>query len=412
MLVRLVLVVLVTVPLAMLTACGVGARSAPVTNTAAPAPSPAQCAAVERIAPSPGSRSTVLLVDGSSSMASTDPPPAVVERLAAAQRAGDGLVVLAVEGVHRTPRVVVRVALDPEPGKDSPNAANARRIVLGCVPEWAVRATPTAEGTALLEALDAAGRLQPDLVLVWSDGVATGGVLDLATLGYDVDPGAVVEAARTAGQLPPLHDVAVVWVGLGDTTDGLPRPERDHLQALFAALATASGATSVQFDARPGAARAPAAAPSALPADPVPPPGSGRIAVPGGGSCYRLPEALLFAPGSDVPGPGAAAAVAPAVRELAAHPAWVADVLGHAADYETAAERQRISTARAQAIAAVLRTSAGPIEPGRVVATGVGATRPLVDEWHDGVHDEAAAARNRRVEVVVHPAGSAAVCGG
>ncbi|WP_214406326.1 OmpA family protein [Pseudonocardia lacus] len=395
------------------TACGMPAGpSSPPSVEAVGQAAPEQCDVLERVPPPVDPSPVVLLVDRTASMMDTDPPPAVQEQLAAAQQAGEGLVIVAVDGDGRVPRTVARIALDPEPGKESPNARNARRLVLACIGWWTTRADPTGEGTALLEALDAAARMRPAMLLVWSDGVSTKGVFDLGVLGYDVEPDAVVAAARAEGQLPPLRDVPIVWVGLGDTTTGLPRAERGDLQAVLTALVTASGAASVEFDPRPGAAPTDVGAPGVRPADSVPAPNSGPIDVPGGGSCYRLADAVLFAPGSDVPGPGATAAVSDAVTELRAHPGWVVDVQGHAADYESEQERQRISTARAEAIADIIRAAAAPIEPERVRAAGFGSTRPLVDEWRGDAHDEAAAAQNRRVEVVVHPAGTPAECGG
>jgi len=375
-------------------------------------PSAGECQQVAAV-PRPATALRVeLLIDNTTSQTRQGLPPAVAEQLQAAQRSGAVLTILAVNGADAAPRLVRTIALDPRAGHDSPEAEEARRIALECVPGWAYGpdAVPTAGGSDVAAALAAAARQRPQKLLVVSDAAATAGAVNLNVLGYDANPKGVATAARKAKVLPSLAGTEVVWTTLGETVQPLPEPARSGLQELWQALLRAAGAPRIIFDTRTAEATAPAAA-STRPRDPIPVPHADQLNMPHHqGSCFRFPAAMLFTPDSSRLAADAASQLAPVAQQLTQQPGWKATVAGHTARYGTPAGRQRLSQARADAVAGVLRGLG--ISSQRLGTVGYGATHPLKPEWDHGRHDPVAAAANRRVEIVLHPAGSnpPAVC--
>ncbi|MGW2787021.1 OmpA family protein [Streptomyces populi] len=376
-------------------------------------PTAAECAQVAAVQPPADARREVLLVDNTASQVRQGMPPAVTEQLQTAQKDGAVLIIMAVNGEGAAPRLVRATVLDPRRGHDSPDAQEARHIALQCVADWAYGpdAAATARGSDVAGALAAAVRQRPQKLLVVSDAVATAGAVDLRVLGYDADPKAVAAAARGADALPSFSSIdEVVWTGAGDTVRPLPESARSGLQRLWQALLREAGASRVTFDTRAASGPGPSGHRLRVPGDPIPVPHSIRITLPHGETCFRLPAALLFAGDSSRPAADAARQLTPLVEQLAQHEGWVATLSGHTADYGTPAGRLRLSQARAEAIAGLLRSLG--MSPGRISTVGYGATRPLMPEWHHGIHDVAAAAANRRVEALLHPVGSSppAVC--
>ncbi|MGY1681426.1 OmpA family protein [Geodermatophilus sp. SYSU D01176] len=344
------------------------------------------------------------MVDHTRSQTPWELPPAVAAALQQAQQHQRTLVIIGVGSPGESALVGRRVPLDPEPGKDSAAARSAREIVLACVPIWASEPAllPGGEGSDQLAALAAAARQQPAEVLVVSDGVSSAPAMDLRLIGYDADPVGTASALATAGQLPQMADIKVLWTGLGETATVISEPGRTGLEQLWSAVLHAAGAAEVTIDSRFQAGGEPGAD---LPEDPMP--SEEVVRLEGVADCFRLPNGVLFAGDSaDLPSEEPLSDLA---TELAANPGWVAVVSGHTADYPTsygsggAAGRRELSQARAQAVVDALRRLGVPASVD-LQAVGYGADRPVVDEWPGGVHDEGAAARNRRVDVVYGPA--------
>ncbi len=98
------------------------------------------------------------------------------------------------------------------------------------------------------------------------------------------------------------------------------------------------------------------------------------------------------------------------LRELAQvlkdNPALQIDVVGHTDDVGSADANQNLSQARAQAVTAALAAQHG-VEAARMTALGRGASQPVAsNKTEDG------RAKNRRVEIVAHPAATPATHAG
>jgi outer membrane protein OmpA-like peptidoglycan-associated protein len=92
--------------------------------------------------------------------------------------------------------------------------------------------------------------------------------------------------------------------------------------------------------------------------------------------------------------PGSDATLAELATVLKDNPALQIDVVGHTDDVGGDAANQRLSQARAEAVALALTQRYG-IAASRIAASGRGATQPVADNG-----SEAGRARNRRVEIV------------
>ncbi|MFV2086858.1 hypothetical protein [Micromonospora sp. LOL_021] len=229
----------------------------------------------------PADADTVTLVaDNTASDAGGGLPPAIEESLREAQRTGQILVIVPVDGDGANPVVRQRIALDPSTGEDSPRADRARDIVISCVERWlrAPESQPNSPGSDILAAIGAAAREQPTTILVISDGLGTAGGLDVNRHGFDVDPAQLARDAQDAAE-PQLRETSILWAGLGNSTTQLPQALRNSLRTLWTALLTEAGA-EVAFDDRSGP---PAAAVDGLPEDSParrPPGSTGTIETP------------------------------------------------------------------------------------------------------------------------------------
>jgi OOP family OmpA-OmpF porin len=103
---------------------------------------------------------------------------------------------------------------------------------------------------------------------------------------------------------------------------------------------------------------------------------------------------FLFDSGKAELKPGSAATLAELAQVLRDNPQLRIQLIGHTDDVGGAEPNQTLSLARAQAVSAALISEQG-IAPDRMRADGKGATQPLAPN-----SDEAARARNRRVEIV------------
>jgi outer membrane protein OmpA-like peptidoglycan-associated protein len=268
--------------------------------------------------------------------------------------------------------------------------------VLECIPTWIQEKDllPTTPGSDQLAALAAAARQHPAEVVVISDGVSSSSVLDLGRIGYDADAESIAGTLASAAALPRFDGTPVLWTGLGETSVVVSEAARRGLETLWTHLLTAAGGV-VTFDTQFERAADGNADAADLPEDAVP--GETPVQFEGAASCFRLPSGTLFAPDStEVTSTAGLEQVAAALIE---HPGWVAVVSGHVADFGPAEGQLPFSKARAEAVVRILRSLGVPASV-ELIAVGHGASRPVAPEWVDGVHDHAAAAENRRVDVV------------
>jgi outer membrane protein OmpA-like peptidoglycan-associated protein len=374
-------------------ACGSGSAA---TEADAALRSDAECEVAAEHEPVAGAEYEVVVVDRSASGAPRALPPAVTTALTAAQEADRTLMLIGVDGPTAEPRLGRTLALDPMPGDTSPFADDTRTRVLECIPTWIQDEdlVPTAPGSDQLAALAAAARQQPAEVVVISDGVSSSLAMDLGQIGYDADAESIAGNLASASVLPRFDGTPVVWTGLGETAVVISEAARRGLEALWTHVLTASGGV-VAFDTRFERAENGEAGTGDLPEDAVP--GETLVQPEGAASCFRLPSGTLFAPDStQVASTAGLEQVAAALIE---HPGWLAVVSGHVADFGPEEGQVPFSEARAQAVVQVLRQLGvpGSVE---LIAVGHGASRQVAPEWVDGVHDHAAAAMNRRVDVV------------
>jgi len=109
---------------------------------------------------------------------------------------------------------------------------------------------------------------------------------------------------------------------------------------------------------------------------------------------------FLFDSGKAELKPASAATLGELAQVLRDNPGLHLELIGHTDDVGAAESNQALSLARAQAVAAALISEQG-IAPDRLKASGKGALQPLGANT-----DEAARARNRRVEIVALKAAS------
>lgn len=360
-------------------------------------PRASDCAKVEKVKPPTDAKITALVVDNTASAVIGDLPPRVRAELRQAQGRGDQMALIAVDGAGKQPRVVRTIALEPNPGVNSEAADKARLIVLDCVAQWARdgEMLPTAQGSAVLDAVAAAARQSSETVIVISDGVNNVGQFDLNELRFDMAPCLVADELGARGALAAeLKDTKIVWTGLAETTQALPQPTRNYLTEVWTEVLRKAGAT-VEFDQQTGSRRE---SPKDLPTDPLTVPEVKKLSL-ACGVQRSIPSALLFDGDSAELQPGSEELLRVVADELSAQRTSYSLVEGHTAAYGPEDGRQRLSVERATAVADAL-VSLGA-DRSRLEMRGHGSSRPLVDEFPGGVHSKPSAASNRRVEIIV-----------
>lgn len=121
-----------------------------------------------------------------------------------------------------------------------------------------------------------------------------------------------------------------------------------------------------------------------------------------GSTVIKLPERILFEPGSATLNTQAQAVLEEIARAIESFPQYTIAVQGHSDSIPVVASARlfpsnwELSSARASAAVRVLIDQG--IDPTRLKATGFADTRPLVDEV-----DAASRRENRRIEVVLEP---------
>ena len=261
------------------------------------------------------------------------------------------------------------------------------------------------ENLDLLSLLDLSSRQASSghLVLI-SSGIQTADPLDMRQLGWNFRVDAIVNDLVERQLIPDLTGLEITFVGLGDaagTQPELASKERTVVEALWLGVCWAGQADDCRV-ADTALADEPPTSTRAIPVVPV---------MQYETFCVKtlppLPADVLFAGNSAELHSGADSVLHPLAAKLAEAarrcPTSVrVDLIGHAADtHPRRLDGQQLSIDRARAVADRLIALGAPQEAiGHV--TGHGDSQPLVLNWsEDGEFEEALAARNRRVELIV-----------
>ncbi len=280
-------------------------------------------------------------------------------------------------------------------------APNSRAGLLDAVGHSVESARATSPEVDLLGAIDLAARsvadaTGPRTIVVIDPGLQTTGALHFQDGLLAAQPDDVVNQLRATRQLPDLHGVRVVFVGLGDVTapqQPLPQPDQSMLDDLWPAIVSQAGgsASVVQapLPARPTPAGLPPVTP--VPIDPPPSIGSGPLPPLPDSAIGFLPDQATFrdpATARDVLGEYAQAITA---RHRGV------TLVGTTADVGPDAGQVALARQRAAAVRDVLVQLGVPADD--LATTGVGSHFAGFQPDHDpdGSLDPALAARNRLV---------------
>lgn len=291
------------------------------------------------------------------------------------------------------------------------SGSTERREVLESAISTATAATAE---TDLLTALELAAREVQDApgrqtVLVVDSGLSTAGALDFRHKGMlDVAPADLVASLAAKGALPDLSGVHVIFQGLGDTA--APQPVlgavvREHVIALWTAIALGAGALDVNVERAPLTGEPPTARP------PVGVVGSGSgmscaqntVVLTGGDVAFEADRAVFQ---DDV---AASETLRPIAESLKAA-GVTATLTGTTARVGDADGQRRLSQQRAQAVADLLSGLGVPAQ--RLTVVGVGSEFPGYVRDHDGRGNllPREAAMNRKVVISLSGTGSTTLC--
>ncbi|MBP2034247.1 OmpA family protein [Streptomyces avidinii] len=352
-----------------------------------------------------GPAPTALTIAVTASMAEPAPWAPALNDLAVrhalrAVEPGDGAISVVVSTDAQVTEVDLTPLRGPREVEQDPATAREKVLAEAAHLRSALAASrPAAEGLDLLGTYRRALRTTPSggTVVVVSSGVQTVDPLDVRTLGWDFDPGAVVGHLKGRGLVPDAHGRHVEFIGLGvayGTQPELPLPAAQRITALWHAVCGASGAASctVRDDDVP---RLPPVSERPVPVV--------AVAVPRT-SCagtFVVPASVTFAADDARLGAGAERYLVPIADSLRRCPAGgVVRITGHTARVGTAVSGLDLSVRRARAVRdRLIRLGVAPGLLGP--AEGAGSGRPLVENMPGGVFSEPLARLNRRVEVTV-----------
>ena len=265
----------------------------------------------------------------------------------------------------------------------------------------------SALGLAAQEIASAPGR---HTIVVVDSGLSTAGAVNFLQDGlFDADPGDLVTSLRSAGALPELDGVHVVFQGLGDTAP--PQPElgavaRTQLVELWTSIGLAAGAVDVNVEpAGPRRAQDPD-----LPPVSVVGPAAGitctanTVVLDGGDVAFRADSAVF----RDAT---VATTTLRPIAERMRGPGVTGTLTGTTADVGDDEGQRHLSRQRAQAVADLLGSLGVPVENMTVV--GLGSDFPGYVDDHDenGELSPAAAALNRKVVIELSGGGTTLACG-
>jgi outer membrane protein OmpA-like peptidoglycan-associated protein len=313
---------------------------------------------------------------------------------------GDGTVSVVVSTNPRVTEVDLTPLRDAREVEQDSATAREKALAKAARLRSALTAShPAANGLDLLGTYRRALRATPDggTVVLVSSGVQTVDPLDVRTLGWDFDPGAVARELKGRGLVPDAHGRHVEFVGLGiayGTQPELPLPAARRITELWRAVCAASEAASctVRDDDVP---RLPSASDRPVPVVPV---GATPTSCAG---TFVVPASVTFAADDARLKAGADRYLRPIADSLRRCPAdRVVRITGHTARVGAVESGFDLSARRARAVRdRLVRLGVAPGLLGP--AEGVGSDHPLVDNMPGGVFDEQLARQNRRVEITV-----------
>lgn|GEM_PF-5881048 len=378
-----------------------------IAGCTAPAPGgPQQCDELARVAVEPGAPTVSVVIDRTASAARTSWPAATVARVTAVARLGGTLSIVGVDGAGAPPLAVwTRHPLVPPAVRGTPREDAVIAVAVACAVQAGWDAIPTAPGSDLLGALNAAvDAVGPDragsAVEMVTDGYASAGALRFDT-GVDPDGSPAGElAARVVADrgLADLTgtDVAVHLAPLADRP--ADEASRQWIEQVYRELLRLGGTRSGTVDRDTGPPAPAATGP--LPADPVVLAAPQPPVVAAAPDVRRLSGNAFFEPGSAALRPGVDVELRPIAALLAPGLGRRAEVVGHVASWGPVPYREDLARERAGAIAAALvRLGA---DGAALTVRGAGSREPLAADL-DGagrlIPDRAA--QNRRVDVLL-----------
>lgn len=335
-----------------------------------------------------------------------------VEKLARQVADSGGQITIVV--ADGTPTVDYTVNLKPATGaagaRDDDMNTNLKPFI-----EAYARVRADSPESDLLGAIDTASRSLEGAVgkktlVVIDSGLSTAGYLQCQQGALRVDPGAVVEElGKIKGALPRLSGVTVDLVGMGSTSapqSPLNPAKVRSLEAMWEGILRASGATDVVSMGSTGTATTLTGLPPVtvvpIPAVvsvtfPTPTPQAAR---PGTSVAVLRDDTVAFVGDSaEFADPARAEGVLKAVAAQAVSQKLTLTVTGTAANWGTEQGRKWLSTARAEAVAAILRKHHAAV--GDVIGVGIHFPEFVNDRRPDGSLDYDKAALNRSVRITV-----------
>lgn len=298
---------------------------------------------------------------------------------------GDGKV-FSDDKLDMTPRLADGTVLKVQRRAEQATATNIDKVA-----RTINKTTEPGTGQAVFLGLE---RLQLDTsapIYVVSSLLDTSDPVDMRRLGWDVAPKDVVADLKRSGELPDLSGARITFVvrPVAGAQEQLRQPHVEYREALWTALAKASGADRVRFDYVEGTGSAPG---GSAPAVPIPPPPTTPVPVDPASRKCTVDTSAYFASDSDrlLDRSGTKRAL----RDCVAHigPNSRVMVVGHTAGADSNSEfAKQLSKRRAQSIADLL-VSLGV--PRRGIQTlGMGNSRQPYPDPFD--------ARNRSVVVII-----------
>lgn len=224
--------------------------------------------------------------------------------------------------------------------------------------------------------------------------------MDFRVIGWNTNPASVVDSIARQGQMPNLTGRHVTFHGLGvaaGSQPSLPPFARTMIERVWVGICQRAQATSCTVAHDTPSAAAPVAT-MPVPVVEVPQ----AITENGCPVWLNLSDAVLhFAGGSAALPASADDALRPIVEATSRCNVSSLDVIGHIADTGDGNDHNDLAGRRARAVADRLVTLGLRRDLLKMV-TGRGAHEPIAPNFTGGSFSEAAAEKNRRVEIVFH----------
>ncbi|APE33879.1 hypothetical protein BOX37_07735 [Nocardia mangyaensis] len=285
-------------------------------------------------------------------------------------------------------------------------AADSERQIRAAIDKLGVtlsEATSTTPGLNVLPLLDRAAQIPNADIHVLSSGISTGAPMAFQAIGWNTNPDSVIESITRQGQLPNLTGRHVTFHRLGvaaGSQPGLPPFARTAIERVWVGICERAQAARCAVAHDTPSAAAPVAT------MPVPVVGVPQAITEDGCPVWlNLSDAVLrFSADSAALPASADAALLPIVEATSRCTIRSLDITGHIADTGEGNDHNDLAGRRARAVADRL-VALGLRRDLLKAVTGRGARQPVIPNFTGGVFDEAAAQKNRRVEIVFHKAG-------